>query len=339
MHNFRKVLRTVLLFLLVVLLISVAFMEVYFRTERGSFQDGSDRDAVAGTLDTLVCGASHAYRDFNPAVMDARLGTRTYNISGSLMTMQGRWELLREEIDRNPVKTVVLELSYNTMTRNREREGTEGDLYVMARLSSFFHRVRFFFTGFRLNELPSVYYKFLTEGIDTTIELAEGKPGHPNKRIQGYLPTGPRTSKLNTKYESLFHQAKAIKTAIDPYNETYLNKILKLCEEKGVRVILVTTPITKSFLCRYNNFDVSLSYYRKLAEEHGYDFFDFNLYREKEELFPDKTMFYDITHLNPDGADRFSELYAEILQAKDRGEDVSDRFYESYAEMQAAWGY
>ena len=70
MHNFRKVLLTTLAFLLLLALISVGFMEIYFESELDSFQDCSERDALSGTLDYLVCGASHAYRAFDPAVIN-----------------------------------------------------------------------------------------------------------------------------------------------------------------------------------------------------------------------------------------------------------------------------
>ena len=337
MHNFRKVLRTSLLFLLVLLLLSIGFMELYIQTERDSFEDASDRRALAGTLDTLIVGASHGYRDFNPVVIDGILGTSTYNLSGAMMTMQGRWELLREEVARNPVKTICFELSFNAMTRNRVREGTEGDLYVFPRLDSFFRRVSFFFSAFSFEECPEVYRKFVSEGIEAGIEIVEGKPGSQKRPIRGYLPTGPRTTEIRTDFENFYH-TNSLRTTPDPYNVEYFTRIMELCREKGIRVIFVTTPITKAQICKYDNFDGIYRYYQQLAAQYGCEFYDFNLYREKETLFPDLTAFYDNLHLNPEGADRFSELFANVLAAAGRGEDVSARFYASYYEMQNTWG-
>ena len=62
MHNFKRVLKTTLAFVLTVGILSLALMEVYFRSEPDFFQDGSERDALAGSIDCLYCGASHGDR-------------------------------------------------------------------------------------------------------------------------------------------------------------------------------------------------------------------------------------------------------------------------------------
>ena len=339
MHNFKKVLRTVLLFLLIVAVLSVGLMELYFHAERDIFQDGSERAALAGTLDYLFLGASHAYRGFNPAVIDPILGTDSYNLSGALITMRGRYELLKLELSRNPVKTVVLEVSYNTMTRNRRQEGTEGDLYTMARLDRFFDRVGFFF-GFYAAEYPDVYYKFVSEGADIILDKLEGKYSKDTRlRYRGYLPTGPRVYSFVTDYQSVYRTRwHWLQTEIDSYNMDYLDRIVALCEERNVELILVTTPLSKEFLCRYGDFDTSYTWYCDYAAAHGLYYVDFNLYREKEALLPDLTMYYDELHLNDEGADVFSRLFAELELRRAAGEDLSPLFYDSYAALSAAWG-
>lgn len=333
MRNFRRILCTVLAFLLLVSALSVGFMEVYFRTEYDFFQDGSERDSLAGSLDYLVCGASHAYRAFNPAVMDPILGAEGYNISGALMTMGGRYELFTEELGRNPVKTLILELSYNTMTRNRAAEGTEGDLYVMARLSGFFRRVRFFFGGFRVSEYPDVYYKFVSEGIDAVRDLIRGKQAEHSGRSRGYMPTGESVTELETDYAALWH-GKHLSQTMDPYNLDYLNRILTLCRERGIRVILVTTPLADAYLCQYDNFQYFYEWYTELAAQWELTYYDFNLLKEKSALFPDRTFYFDHLHLNDAGAEKYSKVFAELLLRAQAGEDLSELFYASYPEME-----
>lgn len=337
MRSFKRILITAGIFLLAAAVLSFGFMELYFRTQRDSFQDAKERDALAGTLDLLVCGSSHAYRDYDPTVMDPILGTSGYNLGGALMTMQGRYELLRLEVARNPVKTVILDVSYNTMSRNRVSEGTEGDLYVLARMGTVGERIRFFFNAFSLKEYPGVWYKFFSEGVDTAFDLAQGKPAAGAERRRGYLPTAMKHQDLAENYSEVYH-TKSNSLRVDPYNETYLQKILELCEENGIRIVMVTTPISAIRLATYDNFQALYDSYRAMAEEIGCEFYDFNLYRGIGELLPDSTHFFDDTHLNPKGAELFSRLFAETLRDADAGIDVSDRFYASYAERDAACG-
>lgn len=337
MRNFKRILKTAGIFLLAVAVISFGFMELYFRSQRDSFQDAVDRDRLAGTLDLLISGSSHAYRDYDPTVLDQILGTNSYNVSGALMTMQGRYEMLKRELERNPVKTVILDLTYNTMSRNRATEGTEGDLYVLARLGRLRDRIDFFFRAFSVTEYPGVWYKYFSEGVDTALELAEGKNAAGSDRRRGYLPTGPRTVELAENYSEVYH-SKSNSLRVDPYNVKYLNLIRALCTQKGIRVILVTAPVSDIRLASYDGFQELYAYYQDMAADWGSDFYDFNLYRGKSELLPDSTHFYDDTHLNPQGAEVYSRLVAELLLDADAGIDVSDRFYATYQERDAAHG-
>lgn len=334
MRNFRRVLCTALIFVLSAAILSFAFMEIYFRTEYDFFQDASDREAEAGSVDYIICGASHAFRAFNPDVIDEILGTHSYNLSGALISMQGRYELLEKELSRNPVKTVVLELSYNTVTRTREGDGIEGDLYLMARLSNLSERVSGFFTHFSEDEYVDVCYKFVTEGIKSTVKLVLGKkPDYVGKRIRGYMPSEERTVEFNTNYREYYHK-KSMNVTFDDTNLLYLDKIMELCQENGVRVIIVTTPITKAFFCRYDNFDYIYSWYLEYAKEWNVPILDFNLYIGKEDLFPDEKMFFDENHLNKPGAELFSRIFAETEKQLDAGQDVSGLFYKTYFLMQ-----
>ena len=334
MHSFRRILCTAMLFLLIVSALSVGLMEVYFRTEYDFFQDASERDAEAGKVDFIVCGASHAFRAFNPDVIDPILGTHSYNLSGALISMQGRYDLLKEEIARNPVKTVILEVSYNTITRTRSNDGIEGDLYLIARLSGFSKRVSAFFKYFSGDEYADAAYKYVSAGMKSTLKLILGKDReYEGQRIRGYLPSGERTMEFDTDYRSYYHK-KSLNMTQDEINIVYLDKIMELCRENNVRVILVTTPISKTFLCRFDNLDIIYSWYKNYAKSWDAEILDFNLYPGKEELFPDDIMFYDENHLSREGADLFSRIFAETLKQYDAGENVKENFFKSYFFMQ-----
>ena len=303
MHSFRRILCTAMLFLLIVSALSVGLMEVYFRTEYDFFQDASERDAEAGKVDFIVCGASHAFRAFNPDVI-------------------------------NPVKTVILEVSYNTITRTRSNDGIEGDLYLIARLSGFSKRVSAFFKYFSGDEYADAAYKYVSAGMKSTLKLILGKDReYEGQRIRGYLPSGERTMEFDTDYRSYYHK-KSLNMTQDEINIVYLDKIMELCRENNVRVILVTTPISKTFLCRFDNLDIIYSWYKNYAKSWDAEILDFNLYPGKEELFPDDIMFYDENHLSREGADLFSRIFAETLKQYDAGENVKENFFNSYFFMQ-----
>ena len=110
MHSSKKVFLRTLAVLLVVLGLSVLIILPYMES-----QERKTRKDLAGTVDYLVVGASHAQLGFVPSVLDQELGVNSYNLSSLLMPVTGRYFLLEKEIKRNPVKTVVLEVSYDTL--------------------------------------------------------------------------------------------------------------------------------------------------------------------------------------------------------------------------------
>ena len=183
MRSFKRTLLKALVFVLSVALISAIIVEPYYQNEIYHYQDASVRDHYAGTLDVLVCGSSHAYRAIVPEVLDRRLDCSSYNLSVSLMTMKGRYELLKKELDRNPVKLVILDASYNSMTR-------KGDIYQLGRYKNPLERLSYFFRTFRLDEYMEVYYDTLSRGYHAwrTLLRGEGAKGSSAKyETKGYL--------------------------------------------------------------------------------------------------------------------------------------------------------
>ena len=193
MAEVRRTGKKILLFVLLVSLVAAGIVEPYFQNEVYHYQDGGVRDSLAGTLDVLVCGSSHAYRGIVPEVLDETLGCRAYNLSTTRMTLAGQYELLKAELARNPVELVILEVSFDSMTRDRTQEGPEGDIYQLGRYRNPLTRLSYFFRHIRVNEYLSVFYDTLYRGVEAWKALAAGtgeteNPGdHARFRIDGLL--------------------------------------------------------------------------------------------------------------------------------------------------------
>ena len=64
------------------------------------------------------------------------------------MSMYGRYVLLKKEIERNQIKTVYFEISYNALTLDKKTLGFEGDIYELGRFDNIIERVNFFKNAF-----------------------------------------------------------------------------------------------------------------------------------------------------------------------------------------------
>ena len=118
MRSFKKILNTAAIFLLAVILLSAFFIGCYLSGENYYYQDNRERAALSGDITFLTSGASYCLFGVRPDTIDARLGVRCYNLSGTLLTLRGRYELIKAELERNPrAHTVLLEVSPDLCVR------------------------------------------------------------------------------------------------------------------------------------------------------------------------------------------------------------------------------
>ncbi len=332
MHSFKSLLRSGAVFLLGVVLISTLIIYPYTHTESYHYQDGWVRDSMAGQLTTLICGASQAQRGIDPLVLDRELGGCTYNLGSPLMTMQGRYTLLKAEVERNPVDTVILELCYDTMGRARDEVGPEGDYYLLGRFTGFAPRARYFFASARLDEYADFYYDTLCRGIFSwkrTGQNAIGSSAHYTAKGFTPLESNPITPPAADRYNQ-----EAIVTRIDEENRLYLEKILDLCQQHNIRVYMVSTPLSDGAILAYDQLDTIHKFYSDISADWGVPYYNFSLYQGKSTLFPDGTAYFDRNHLSAPAADAFSALLAQTVADSRAGQSVADRFYPDFKTAQ-----
>jgi hypothetical protein len=336
MRNFKRTCAAVLLFAAVLAVVSGAICAPYLRGEVYFYQDAAVRRQLAGTLDTVYLGSSFGYRAFEPVIIDGVLGTSSYNLGGAMMTMQGRYELFKKELSRNPIKTAVIELGVTAFSRDRAEEGPEGDIYVLGRLDTFFERAGWFLNSIRVSEWPRLWYDTLNRGVYAWQQKLHGRS---NAVIQyetrGFVPVGTNAQTLTPEELESVRDTESWGGAIADENIYYLEKILELCRERGIKVIFTTATVTDRAIFMYSDLDEMHEYYEKLAERENAVYIDMNLLKERKTLFADETAYFDKLHLSKSGADVFSKTWAELVLAVKNGEHISPLFYDGYAELKA----
>ena len=340
MRSFKKILMTVGIFVLTVSLLSAFFIGCYLRGENYHYQDGRERDEVAGSVTTILCGTSYTLFGIHPEEINAILGVKCYSLAGTMLTLRGRYELLAQELDRNPkVHTVILEVSPDTLIRVREEEGPKGDLPMLGRITDAGQRWRYFQTAFSVKEWPEVYYDMLSKGMDSALRLVTGTYTTSNQFMSsGYYENQFEDKYIPSNYAELYN-IQTLPETVNPENVEWLEKLLALCKDHGATVFLITPPQSKYYNCVYSNLDFYQEWYVRFAEEHGLAYYNFNLARNKLELLPDETCYYDETHLNTEGGQIFTRMLADIISYHWHGRDNSFYFFDSYDEITWTPGY
>ena len=156
MQHFKKALLVTSAFILVIALLTFPF--VWSTWHNNDYTDREERNSLAGELDYLIVGASQGLRSLKPSIIDEALGCNSYNLSGILTTFNGREALLYEELARNDIKTVVIEISRDTM--GRTTKALEGDMFTLPRLSSFDRSLDFLIKNVDVSQWDYVYYHY-----------------------------------------------------------------------------------------------------------------------------------------------------------------------------------
>ncbi len=337
MRILKKTLIAAALFLLITAVVSVVLIEPLFRSEYSVYCDAKLREKLAGSLDYLFIGASNGYTAFVPPVADEEMHVNSYNLSGGLMTWYGRRTLLEKEIARNPVKTVVLEISCNSF--QRLYHNAEGDAFLIFRLDSPAERLRYTFFCASVADWDYIYANVLGDGIGYWMARAQNAILHKDYAMRNvdYALKGfhARTDPMSSKEKLSQSDVTQIDTEFKRKNLDELYKIVDLCKSRDIELLFVVVPISDREIFKYDNWNELQQKWTALSEETGCPLVDFNLLRDRYTLFHDAESFSDTIHMTETGARLFTKVYAETMTSRERGEDISDRFYPDYAAMRA----
>lgn len=333
MRNFRKSLAAALSVLLCFAALSAAVIAPYYIDGRYSYQDAQVRKDLAGQFDTLVSGASQGLRAIDPRVLDKELGCSSYVLGAPLQTMYGRYLFLERELERNPVKTVFIELSYDAVARAYEEHGNEGSIYQLGRSDSLVQWLDYFFHQVPPKDWVGLLYDAMTRGVTSWKRMLWEGPYTPEQyETHGFL-TGLESVPMPSEelYGQDYHKEQ-LPTAPQEENLEYLDKCIELCRDKGIEVVLITTPVSEYMLWSNDGFDDILQVHREISEKWDVPLLDFNLKRDKLDRYPEETSYCDQHHLCEESAREFSKDLAETVKLLRAGEDTGALFYGSYEE-------
>ncbi len=91
---------------------------------------------------------------------------------------------------------------------------------------------------------------------------------------------------------------------VSPQGEEYLKKIIYFCKDKGINLILYTSPHYSPSKEESSWFDPIENYTNSLAKKENIPYLNFNF----SEMSKKQELFYKIGHLNRDGVTAFMKM-------------------------------
>jgi len=315
-----KAVSSVILFLLIFTLLLDACNELFRRkTLNGAWNHTTK---IAGfynepkdSFDMMFFGSSNTYCSFHPLVLWEEKNIRSYVFATQQQPVWATYAYMKEALKTQKPDVMVLDV---LMFSKHEEYYDDGVNYSFA------------------DDLPLSWNK---------VELA--RVSAPGKDWVGlifpFIKYHSRWNELNEQdyaYEAdkqrdylkgyvLLEQTtnEAVRPDVSDITEaaelsekelSYFHKIRTLCEEEGVKLLLVKTPCNPDA-----DLQKHLNSVAKLAEEHGLQYIDFNHYYNEIGLDLN-TDFYDKTHLNYKGAEKFTRYFATLFDKQESPQNTAD---------------
>lgn len=289
------------------------------------------------TIDVLVLGTSHAASGFNPQDFYDAEQLRTYNLSSSAQPVWASYYWLKEALKYQKPSVVIFECNYlfsdymsegaNRKTLDNMRLGKEKYDAVMtavetdkqtneSALSYFLPYIRYHSRWKKLNEKD-----FMLGHVERPSVL-KGFWFYPN--ISNYKEFKPLVSENVVANQEEF----------EDISFKYFEKLVRLCEDKNIQLIITKTPCHLFSMEMHNAVQA-------YANEMQLPFYDFNM----DNLYNETGFNYELdtndaglnnAHANPSGARKLSVFLAKEILKNGWANSCKDNQWEKSREFNKA---
>ncbi|MBQ6369247.1 MAG: hypothetical protein IJJ17_04150 [Parasporobacterium sp.] len=284
----------------------------------------------ADSIDVLALGTSQTYGGLNTNILWKEYGIAAYNLATAEQAYWVGYYYLIEALKTQHPKLLLLDTKASSYPNDTNRHGrvilgTYGILSLPERAAAIRECTGGEHVLSYLAAFPEIHSNYSELSADSfSIPPTNGGRGNTWK---GYIEQDE-----TEKHERPSLVWTSTKMAVNEHEMEYFRKILELCREKQIPVMLVSYPYPD-----YANDHMYVNGLFKAAEEYGVSGINYN--------HPDlrfglrySSDFADWQHLNLKGSANFSrKLASDILSLYDIPDRRGDDDYASYEECAARW--
>ena len=246
----------------------------------------------------MMFGSSVMYHQFNPNTIKTVAGRTAYNMGWDGVFFVQYNSLIKEYLSYEKHCTyIVIGCDFDNLGKNELV--TRSDLFLAYLDNNFVYESLHDIEPekmFRAKYLPGYKLTILNKSFYKDILM----PGKDSDTLKGYDPSDVLWDKIgvDTPYNARY----------DDHIFTELQSTINEINGKGIKVILVMTPVYKEGYKLIQNAADIKSKYKSLANKNVF-FIDYTT----DTICNTKTYFHNYSHLNKDGAERFSGIFAKDL--------------------------
>lgn len=333
MRNFKKI---VLMFVVLICMEGLAG----FLLEPVTYQHSLDRELEymekqGWFPDMVLLGDSMVLCGLVPEAMEETMEGELCVLNAATGSQQvwGSYYYLEDLAEQYELKYVILGVDQWAFTQ--QEQSIKRDLIVLDRIKSFPVKIRYVSSIFEPAEYPYLLKSYANreefENIPLhvkeklTSEYLFGKVQCETKAelSRGHVSNGPGMGEEMVGIQEL---DPFTEQTVDQRAVKYLDKIVELCKSKGVKLYLVSMPVTSPAVYATETYGEFWSFFTKYAEENDVSFWDMNMLKDRKEVIPDGMM-YDNVHIGEPGDWAVSRKMGELLSMDMSGENVQAEFW------------
>ncbi|WP_179319868.1 hypothetical protein [Winogradskyella helgolandensis] len=261
--------------------------------------------------DLIILGSSRMYSAFNPEIIDKHSNLNSYNMGTSAQDIAESYYSLKEILDYQSPKYVVLELYFETSDDIH-------DFYQIFSNASFFNSTKnkYDLVTDGYGEKGIVNYvlpllKFNNYIKQDFISLVSNKKEKrtSEKWIKGYFyDTTTVTIQQIKSFKPIGN--KETTTFNEERFEKYFSKFEKLAKANNIKIIYIRTPYPPTRIAITSKTD-ERDYYKKFSDIKKIRYYDLNTYLNWKYLDTD---FSNYHHANYKGAEKASKQLIETIK-------------------------
>lgn len=254
--------------------------------------------------DVIYFGSSNAYCSFNPLEVWNKTGVKSYVFATQQQPVWATYHYMKDAFKRQKPDVAVMDI---LMFSKNDEYYDDGVNYTFCdNMPLSLNKIELAYASAPKGErfgLLCRFFKYHSRWNDLTEDDFAYRRINMSDYSKGFYVLDTACNDAVHTDTSSEHETAQISTK----NLEYLNKIIALCRENNVELMLVKTPS--------NSTAEEKKYYnavKEIANSEGVVFADYNLYYNEIGLNTD-TDFFDATHLNIWGAQKFTDYFTDTV--------------------------
>ena len=249
MHNFKKALINTTSLLLSFAAIFLVVIFPCFDPD-SQYNDSATRDALSGRMDYIFSGASFTFQAVDTSIIDEELGVCSYNLASPAASWTGRYTLLKKEIERNELDTVVIDVSFDGLMRRASIDKATGEPTIFIKLGDLGESTKYLFDNisFLNNAVENVISVFMRYGLKAWKDKITGNTGILQKN-KGFWPEPTNDVSLKEK-KIIETSTNNLINFLSKWISNFLTSFIQgITELPIIGVYIVITILSTYFIC------------------------------------------------------------------------------------------